>query len=95
MTLSTPRVIFILLAWGAAAAASGANFTTGAGAARKYGVHEISLEAAAVPDNPFEVACHVTFTRPAGGDVPIRPTICHVPRRCGNCSTIWDMIFLR
>lgn len=50
----------------ALAAASGANFTTGSQAAKKFGVHEISLRASSIAGNPFETPCQVAFTPPSG-----------------------------
>ena len=58
-----------VLAWGGffvGAAAPTANFTIGEGLAKKYGVHDFTLKAAAVPANPFDTVVTVKFTPPSG-----------------------------
>lgn len=45
----------------------GANFTTGAQSAKKFGTHEIVLAGNEWVPNPFDTAATVTFTPPSGG----------------------------
>jgi formylglycine-generating enzyme required for sulfatase activity len=50
----------------AAPARDGANFTRDSAAARKFGVHEITLTGNGSVANPFDTAATVTFTPPSG-----------------------------
>jgi hypothetical protein len=60
-------VIVIASALGSPARADGSgNFTTGNSAARKFGVHEISLGGAVPASNPFDTVVTVTFVPPSG-----------------------------
>ena len=45
----------------------GENFSTGEGAAAKFGVHEVELSKVAAAGNPFDVEATVTFRPPSGG----------------------------
>ena len=44
----------------------GPNFTFGVNEAKKYGVHEIVIEASEVKGNPFDTNCTVEFVSPSG-----------------------------